>query len=46
VHDYIRAGDYTAAPDFPTFADGHRALLVEEAILESAKTRRWVTVGC
>ena len=44
VHDYIRAGDFSATPDFPTFADGHRALLVEEAILASAQSRQWVSV--
>ncbi len=42
VHDYIRAGNPDALQDFPTFADGHRALLVEEAILQSAQTGRWV----
>lgn len=45
VHDYIRAGDYDAQPEFPTFADGHRALLVEEAILRSSQTGRWVPVS-
>ncbi len=44
VHDYIRVGDFSATPDFPTFADGHRALLVEEAILASAQSRQWVSV--
>ncbi|MEA4910069.1 MAG: Gfo/Idh/MocA family oxidoreductase [Chloroflexi bacterium] len=45
VHNYIRVGDFDAAPDFPTFADGHRALLVEEAILASAQSRQWVPVS-
>jgi len=44
VHDYIRRGDFSAETDFPTFADGHRALLVEEAILTSAQSRQWVSV--
>ena len=32
------------APDFPTFEDGHRAALVVDAILRSAKERAWVSV--
>lgn len=44
VHDYIRAGDFSAKPDFPTFEDGHRALLVEEAILASAQSKQWISV--
>jgi predicted dehydrogenase len=44
VYGYIEAGDLGAAPDFPTFEDGHRALLVGEAILRSAREGRWVDV--
>ena len=44
VNEYIRTGDYTAKPDFPTFADGHMALLIEEAILESSQTGKWVSI--
>lgn len=44
VNAYIREGNYHAAPDFPTFADGHAALVIEEAILESSQTGRWVSV--
>ncbi|HUS17732.1 MAG TPA: Gfo/Idh/MocA family oxidoreductase [Chloroflexia bacterium] len=44
VYGYLEAGDFAAAPDFPTFADGHRALLAGAAILRSAREDRWVTI--
>jgi predicted dehydrogenase len=44
-YDYIRRGDFTSPATFPTFADGHREILLCEAILESHRERRWVTVG-
>jgi predicted dehydrogenase len=44
VYRYIGAGDYNAEPDFPTFLDGHQTILVDEAILKSAKEQRWVDV--
>lgn len=44
VYRYIQAGDRTAQPDFPTFADGHEEILLCEAIERSAKEQRWVTV--
>lgn len=44
IYRYIEAGDFDAPPDFPTFEDGHRALLVGEAIFRSAKEGRWVNV--
>jgi predicted dehydrogenase len=44
VYDYIRAGDFHAAADFPTFADGHYELVLSEAILTSAKESCWVEV--
>jgi predicted dehydrogenase len=31
--------------DFATFADGHRAMLVQEAVLISAREQRWVSVA-
>jgi predicted dehydrogenase len=31
-----------ALPDFPTFDDGHREMVTCEALLESARTGRWV----
>ena len=45
IYRYIQAGDFTALPDFPTFADGHRALRVGEAVLRSAREGRWVKVS-
>ncbi|MFC1465019.1 MAG: Gfo/Idh/MocA family protein [Candidatus Brachytrichaceae bacterium NZ_4S206] len=45
VYRYLRAGDFDAAPDFPTFEDGHYELALGEAILQSARERRWVEVG-
>lgn len=45
IYRYIQAGDFTARPDFPTFADGHRALRVGEAVLRSAREGRWVNLS-
>ncbi len=42
-YDYI-ASDRTAPSPFPTFADGHRELLLCDAVLRSHRERRWVTV--
>jgi predicted dehydrogenase len=44
VYRYIAAGDYDAEPDFPTFEDGHNTILVDEAILKSARENRWVEI--
>jgi predicted dehydrogenase len=44
VYRYISAGDYEATPAFPTFRDGHNTILVDEAILKSAKENRWVEI--
>lgn len=43
-YNYIAAGDFTAPPPFPTFADGHREILLCEAILKSNERGGWVTV--
>jgi predicted dehydrogenase len=45
VYDYIRRGDFTAKPDFPTFADGHYELQLCDAVERSVKEERWVSVG-
>jgi predicted dehydrogenase len=42
VYAYIARGDPGAPRDFPTFADGHREMLHCDALLESARTGRWV----
>jgi predicted dehydrogenase len=44
IYRYIEAGDLNAAPDFPTFADGHKELVWGEAIQRSANEGRWVEV--
>ncbi len=44
VYRYLRAGDFTATPDFPTFADGHYEMLLCEAVERSAKEARWVNI--
>lgn len=44
VYAHIAAGHpYTSAP-FPTVADGHRQVVLCEAIGESARLRRWVAM--
>ena len=43
-YDYIAAGDYSAPPTFPTFADGHREILLCEAILKSHRDNKWVSL--
>ena len=44
IYRYIEKGDFTVPTDFPTFADGHYELQLGEAILQSARTERWVKV--
>ncbi len=44
VYRYISADDLGVTPDFPTFRDGHNTILVDEAILKSAKENRWVEI--
>ncbi len=44
VYNYIIEGDYSAQPDFPTFADGHYEQVLCEAIERSAKEGEWVDV--
>ena len=45
VYDYIEAGDLRAPRPFPTFADGHREVVLCEAVLQSHRERRWVEVS-
>ncbi len=35
----------TSYANYPTFADGHREILLCEAILKSARERRWIELG-
>ena len=44
-YDYIAAGDFAAPATFPTFADGHREIVLCDAILRSAREGGWVDVG-
>lgn len=44
-YGYIAAGDMQQPPPFPTFADGHREILLCEAILQSHRQQGWVKVG-
>jgi len=43
-YSYIAAGDFSAPSTFPTFADGHREILLCEAVLRSHRERRWVSI--
>lgn len=45
AYRYLQNGDFNAPTDFPTFADGHYELVLGEAILQSAKESRWITVS-
>ena len=36
---------FRGPPTFPTFADGHREIVLCEAILASHQQRQWVTIG-
>ena len=44
VYADIAAGGPSATPTYPTFADGHDALLVTEAVDRSSEEQRWVRV--
>ena len=44
-YGYLAAADFTAPSPFPTFADGHRQLLLGAAILKSHRQQAWVRVG-
>ena len=44
VYADIRAGAPSARPPYPTFADGHDAVLVNEAIAASARSGSWTSV--
>jgi len=44
VYDYLAAGNFDKPKPFPTFADGHRQLVLSAAILNSHRNRRWTDV--
>jgi predicted dehydrogenase len=43
-YDYIATGELSAPAPFPTFLDGHREIVLCEAILQSHREGRWVTI--
>jgi predicted dehydrogenase len=43
-YNYIAADDYRAEPLFPTFAQGHREVVLCDAILKSHREQRWVNL--
>jgi predicted dehydrogenase len=45
VYSDVARGRPSATPDYPTFADGHDALCVTEAVARSNAERRWTTVA-
>lgn len=44
-YGYVAAGDFAAPCPFPTFVDGHREVVLCEAVLKSHRERRWVEVS-
>ena len=44
LYEYIAAGDFAAEPMYPTFEEGHREVILCEAILESHRQQKWVMV--
>ena len=44
-YGYIEAGVFTAPPPFPTFEDGHREIVLCDAILQSNREQRWINMG-
>ena len=44
-YDYIAAGDFNAPEPFPTFADGHKEIILCEAILQSHEHERWQEIS-
>ena len=44
VYADVAAGGPSPRPTYPTFADGHDEMLVNDAIAESGRTGRWVNV--
>ena len=44
VYADVLAGGPSPDPTYPTFADGHDALLVTEAVARSSQEQRWISV--
>ena len=45
IYQDVARGGPSPTPGYPTFADGHAAMLVGDAIAESAGTGRWAEVA-
>jgi predicted dehydrogenase len=45
VYEDVRAGSPSESPKYPTFADGHDAAVVTDAVAHSHDTRSWVEVS-
>jgi len=45
VYDDVLAGRPSEAPSYATFADGHAEMRLGDAVLESARTGRWVATS-
>lgn len=43
-YNYIVADDFSARPMFPTFAEGHREVVLCETILKSHRQQVWISV--
>jgi predicted dehydrogenase len=43
-YGYIAHGQFGEPPSYPTFADGHREILLCDAILQSHREQRWIDV--
>lgn len=43
-YDYVQQNNFGVAAPFASFSDGHREVMICEAILASHRERRWVTV--
>lgn len=44
-YSYVKAGDFSKKPPYPVFADGHREIVLCEAILKSHQSGGWVKVS-
>jgi predicted dehydrogenase len=42
---YIAAGDFTKPRAFPTFETGHQEMRLCEAVAQSAKQRKWISIN-
>lgn len=45
IYEDVMSGRPSARPLYPTFADGHEAMLLGNAVAESARAGRWTTIS-